>query len=113
MVDGAELRRKRGAATVLALLVSFLFGYAPAAAQVDLDRSARLAPAELTKRTATLRTTVRSQADDDADLILAPPPLVHTELVSIQPTGETPSVETFSEPGNPPLAYRARAPPAA
>lgn len=112
MVDGHELKQKRGAVTVLALLVSLLLGYAPAAAQASPDRSASLGPTELVKRGQALRTSVRAEADDaDPELASAEPPKVRTELAWLRPAGSSYPLVDTGEPRRAPLAYRARAPP--
>lgn len=115
MVDGEDLKRKRGTATVLALLVSFLFGYAPAQAQSQADRSARLGPAEIVKRAVPLRATARSEADDtdSEEALLPPPPRIVTERSAVRPAGDTPRAIGCNPSRPTPLAYRARAPPAA
>jgi hypothetical protein len=115
MVDGEDLKRKRGAVTVLALLVSLLFGYGPAAAQAQSDGSARLAPAELAKRTVPLRTSLRSQADDpdSEEAFVAAPPRVVTETGAARPAAAPACFTGCGVPHPRPLAYRARAPPAA
>ena len=113
VLDGAELKQKRGAATVLALLVSLLFSYAPAAAQVESDRTARLGPTELVKRAALVRASVRAEADDEDPVLLPPQPRVHTETTTIRPAGTFQPVQISSAARSAPRAYRARAPPAA
>ena len=113
MLDGAELKQKRGAATVLALLVSLLFSYAPAAGQVESDRTARLGPTELVKRAALVRASVRAEADDEDPVLLPPPPRVQTETATIRPAGTFWPVQISSAARSAPHAYQARAPPAA
>ena len=116
MVDGTELRAKRGTFTVLALLVSFLLGYAPAAAQTEADsRSARLGSTELVKRGTALRTTIRGQSEDgdQETALLSLPPSVVTIGLGVRPaTSITDAGQAAPIPGRL-HAYRARAPPAA
>lgn len=113
MVSGSEMKRKPGAVTVLALLVSFLFAATPAA-QASPAARAQLGSTEQVKHVAPLRTSIRSQSDDrDGDSVLLPPaPTIVTEQVCARPasascsTGWTPGERTSL------TAYRARAPPA-
>lgn len=117
MVDGDDVKRKGGAVTVLALLVTFLLGYAPAAAQTTTDgNGARLGTAELVKRGAALRTSVRSGQPDDQDFdsaIVPPSPDTITEILDIRAAGVEACIERAAAPRRCPSAYRARAPPTA
>jgi hypothetical protein len=115
LVDGADVTRKSGAATVLALLVSLLLGYAPAAAQAETDRSTRLGPMELVKRGAALRAAVRGDAEDpETDTaLLPPPPRVRTEAFAARPADSLRPIAHSHNDRRAPRAYRARAPPAA
>ena len=113
MIDGREMKRKPGAVTVLALLVSFLFAAAPAAQATPASR-AQLGSAEQVKHVAPLRSSIRSQSDDgDGDSILLPPaPTIVTESVCARPAAPLCSTGWSSGPRLSLTAYRARAPPA-
>lgn len=114
MDDGVDLKRKRGTVTVLALLVSFLFGYAPATAQVSVS-DARFGTPELVKRGQALRTAVRTSADDRDDdaALLPPPPRIVTALLALRPVAAPAAPVRDDAPQQPSASYRARAPPAA
>lgn len=116
MTDGQDVKRRQGAVTALALLVSFLFGFAPIAAQAAPSGDARLGSVEVAKRGTPLRTSIRSSQSDDQDdgiALLPPPPLVVTELSSIRAIAAGATPARTAAPRLAPRAYRARAPPAA
>lgn len=110
-----QTRKGRGTATVLALLVSFLLGSAPAAAQAGFDQNSRLSPTELAKRGTTTRHAPRAEADDPGpDVALLPPqPRVRTEAGATRPSAGFLPIFRDGQAGERLLAYRARAPPAA
>jgi hypothetical protein len=64
--DGAEEDRRQGPFAVLALLLSLLLAYSPAAAIAGEPRggASGLAEPGLTKSTASLRSVARGQTDD-------------------------------------------------
>lgn len=113
MVSGSEVKRKPGAVTVLALLVSFLFAATPAA-QANPAGRAQLGSVEHVKHATPLRTSIRSQSDDrDGDSVLLPPaPTIVTESVCARPATPLCSTGWSSGPRSSLNAYRARAPPA-
>ena len=113
MVSGSEMKRKPGAVTVLALLVSFLFAATPAA-QANPSGRAQLGSTEQVKHVAPLRTSIRSHSDDrDADSALPPPaPAIVTEQICARPAAPLCSTGWSSGPRANLTAYRARAPPA-
>ncbi len=118
MQDEAQSRSRQGTVTVLALLLSLLLGYAPAAASsAEFDRSAaRLGKSEVGKAGAVLRTGGRLQSDDEADredLLAGSAPRVVTTTTWLHPA-ERVSARSCSDVLAPTSrAYRARAPPAA
>jgi hypothetical protein len=103
--------------TVLALLLSLLLGYAPAAASTaEPDRSAlRLGKSDAAKSGAVLRSGSRLQSDDQEgdQLLAAVPPRPVASSICQHPAAE-PAARDPGEvcPGRT-HAYRARAPPAA
>lgn len=118
MLDEAQSKRKQGTLTVLALLLSVLFGYGQGAvAGQDLTRSARLGQTDAAKPGATLRASTRTQAEDpdeaDRMVLLPPAPQVRRDRLAARPAGES-LLATAAEgrPGHR-LPYQARAPPAA
>lgn len=117
MQDEAPGRSRQGTVTVLALLLSLLLGYAPAAASaVETDRSAaRLGKSEAAKSGAVLRTAARLQSDDeDRDELLAASPArpVRTRLWQ-HPAAALALRDVGGLRLPVATAYRARAPPAA
>lgn len=113
MNDGRVDKRKPGAVTVLALLVSFLFAATPAA-QANPPGRAQLGSVEQVKHAVPLRTGMRSQSDDaDGDNLLLPPaPTIVTEALCARPAAPLCSTGWSSGPRSSLTAYRARAPPA-
>lgn len=117
MQDETPGRSRQGAVTVLALLLSLLLGYAPAAAtSAQTDRSAlRLGKSESGKASAVLRSGARAHADDKAgnDLLGASPARPITASLWRHPAQSLSVGETAGERAPLTRAYRARAPPAA
>lgn len=117
MQDEAPGRSRQGTVTVLALLLSLLLGYAPAAAaSVETDRSAaRLGKSEAAKSGAVLRTSSRLQSDDnETDELLGASAARPVTTLLWQHPAAAPAARAADEVR--PLlarAYRARAPPAA
>jgi len=113
VIDGRVDKRKPGAVTVLALLVSFLFAATPAA-QANPTGRAQLGSAEHVKHAAPLRTSIRSHGDDrDLDNVVLPPaPAIVTESLCARPAAPLCSTGWSSGPRPSLNAYRARAPPA-
>ncbi len=113
MIDGSDYKRKPGAVTVLALLVSFLFAATPVA-QANPTGRAQLGSTELAKHAAPLRTSIRSHSDDrDGDSVLLPPaPAIVTQSICTRPATPLCSTGWSSGPRPSLTAYRARAPPA-
>ena len=103
--------------TVLALLLSLLLGFAPAAAAAaEVDRGAvRLGKTEVGKASALLRTGGRFQNDDhEGDELLAAPPARIVTFSLWQYPAEAAAAPSGAGTGAPHArAYRARAPPAA
>ena len=102
--------------TVLALLLSLLLGFAPAAAAAEGDRSAvRVGKTEVGKASALLRAGGRVQSDDhDGDELLAAPPARIVTFSLWQYPAEAAAAPSGAGTGAPHArAYRARAPPAA
>jgi hypothetical protein len=102
--------------TVLALLLSLLLGYAPAAASAAEPGSAlRLGKSDAAKAGAVPRSGSRLQSDDQdgGDLFAAVPPRPVTLFLWLRPAAELAARELGEiHPGRI-RAYRARAPPAA
>lgn len=112
MIEGDDTKRKPGAVTVLALLVSFLFAATPAA-QARPAGPIQLGSSEQSKQTPQLRTSIRSQDDRDGDSIALPPaPTIVTETLCARPAAPLCSTGWSSGPRPSLHAYRARAPPA-
>ncbi len=113
MVDGSDVKRKPGAVTVLALLVSFLFAATPAAQASPAGR-AQLGATEHVKHAVPLRTSIRSQSDDrDGDSVTLPPaPAIVTQSICARPAAPLCSIGWSAGPRTSLTAYRARAPPA-
>lgn len=117
MRDEAPGRSRQGTVTVLALLLSLLLGYAPAAAStVETDRAAlRLGKPDALKSGAVLRTGGRLQSDDsDRDHLLAGSSAgIVTNLLWQRPAHVAAATPFTGVAAPAPHAYRARAPPAA
>ncbi len=116
MQDEPPGRSRQGTVTVLALLLSLLLGYAPAAAAAEADRGAvRLGKFEAGKAGAVLRSAGRlhsADADKD-DLLAAVPPGVVVASLWIYPAQASPAAAGAAPRAPLTRAYRARAPPAA
>ncbi len=117
MQDEAPGRSRQGTVTVLALLLSLLLGYAPAAASAaEPGRSAlRLGKSDAAKAGAVLRSGSRLQSDDQdgGNLFAAVPPRPVTVFLWQRPAAEPAAREHGEFPHGRIHAYRARAPPAA
>ena len=101
--------------TVLALLLSLLLGFAPAAA-AEVDRGAvRLGKTEVGKASALLRAGGRVQSDDQEgdELLAAPPARILTVSLWQYPAGAAAAPRGAGIGAPHAHAYRARAPPAA
>ncbi len=103
--------------TVLALLLSLLLGYAPAAASIaEIDRSAlRLGKSDAGKAGAVLRTGTRLQSEDQEgdELLAAVPPRPLACSLSCHPAAAPAAHDIGDLRPRPTHDYRARAPPAA
>lgn len=117
MQDEAPGRGRQGTVTVLALLLSLLLGYAPAAAATaPTDGSAaRLGKSEAAKAGVALRAGGRLQSDDQEsdDLLAGAAPRSVSTLLYLRPAASpaAPALRGFRPAGT--HFYRARAPPAA
>jgi hypothetical protein len=103
--------------TVLALLFSLLFGFAPAAAAAgEVDRGAvRLGKPDAGKANISLRCGGRLQDDeqDGDELVAAPPARIVTFSLFIHPAAAAFAGGCDDKGAPSARAYRARAPPAA
>jgi hypothetical protein len=117
VLDESSTRKGQGTATVLALLVALLLGYGGPGSRAEVDtRAARLGSADTVRPASLIRTSQRTEADDSdasASLMLPSAPQQRTELLSSRPAGAETHFVAIDHVGAAPLAYRARAPPAA
>lgn len=116
MFEHDEPRRKQGRVTVLALLFGLLLGFSGSGPLQPDPGRARLGNAEVL-RVASLRVAGRfdhdGQDDRAAAALLAAPPRIVTELVSVRPAeAAVAAVAGFAPPARH-FHYQARAPPAA
>lgn len=116
MIEDAQLRRKRGTVTVLALLLTVLLAPATGArAELDL-RTARAAAGETVKSALVVRAGLRGQDEERADSdprVLPPLPAASRATLQIHPGAAVKAgAATLALPAAP-SPYRARAPPLA
>jgi len=115
--DEAPGRSRQGTVTVLALLLSLLLGYAPAAAAgAEGDRSAvRHGKSDAAKAGALLRTGGRLDVDDQEsdELLPADPPRPVASTFTQHPAAAPVASNRAAIRVRPAYSHRARAPPAA
>lgn len=116
MFEHDEPRRRQGRVTVLALLFGLLLGFSGSGPLQPESGNARLGNAEVL-RVANLRVAARSDDDGQDEqasaMLLAAPPRIVTELVSLRPAGSPVQALARVAPLIPHFHYQARAPPAA